>query len=82
MFLRIKEKIYQRWRDRNKSENIIDNAWPPSLEAMVEQARVQWQQALAHFETVNEPDLVDLAINNLETAEKRYNYLLRQLREQ
>ena len=51
-----------------------------SLYSMVDQAREQWQLAQEYFEFVREPDLVDLAINNLEVAEKRYNYFLKQLR--
>lgn len=54
----------------------------PSLNEMTEQAKKQWQLAQAYFENVKDPELVDLAINNLEAAEKRYNYLLRQIREQ
>lgn len=54
----------------------------PSLNEMTEQAKKQWQLAQAYFENVKDPELVDLAINNLEAAERRYNYLLRQIREQ
>lgn len=51
------------------------------LHRLVSQAREQWQLAREYFEFVKDPDLVDLAINNLEVAEKRYNYLLKQLRQ-
>lgn len=52
-----------------------------NLGELVEQARVQWQLAKEYFEFVKEPELVDLAINHLETAERHYNYLLKQMRE-
>jgi hypothetical protein len=51
------------------------------LYGLVSQARDQWEMAREYFEFVKDPDLVDLAINNLEVAEKRYNYLLKQLRQ-
>ncbi|HPZ22131.1 MAG TPA: DUF2508 family protein [Bacillota bacterium] len=51
------------------------------LYRLVNQAREQWRLAREHFEYVKDPELVDAAINNLQAAEKRYNYLLKQLRQ-
>ncbi|MEW6725257.1 MAG: YaaL family protein [Bacillota bacterium] len=51
------------------------------LRALVDEARREWQTALAYFETVTDPDLIDQAIFMIEAAEKRYMYLLRLVRE-
>ena len=51
------------------------------LYRLVNQAREQWRLAREDFEFVKDPELVDAAINNLQAAEKRYNYLLKQLRQ-
>lgn len=72
--------VYHKWI--RKTGPTFHNCSPPSLEDMVEQAKRQWQLAQAYFENVKDPELVDLAINNLEAAEKQYNYLLKQMREQ
>jgi hypothetical protein len=47
----------------------------------VEQARVEWLNSRAYFETVSDPDLVDHAIYLMEAAERRYVYLLKKARE-
>ena len=52
------------------------------LHQLLKQAREQWYLAREYFEFVKDPELVDLAINNLEAAERRFNYLLKQIREQ
>jgi len=51
------------------------------LHKSLKQARDQWHLAREYFEFVKDPELVDLAINNLEAAERRFNYLLKQIRE-
>lgn len=51
----------------------------PTLQALVDEAQQQWQQAQSYFDFVKEPELVDMAIDNLAAAEKRYAYLLKQL---
>lgn len=58
-----------------------DSAKKETLSRLVIQAKDQWQLAQEYFEFVKDPDLVDIAINHLEAAEKQYNYLLKQLRE-
>lgn len=46
-----------------------------------EQARREWQLARSYFDTVTDPDLIDFAIYNLKAAERRYTYLLKQVRQ-
>lgn len=53
-----------------------------SLTDEVEQARIEWQLARRYFETVTDPDLIDYAIYNLKAAERRYSYLLKQVRQE
>lgn len=72
-------------KDRSWAQKTEDFTEPKEgqiLYKLVNQARDQWQLAREYFEFVKDPELVDLAINNLEAAERRYNYLLKQLREE
>lgn len=46
----------------------------------LENAKKEWEEAKNIFENVSEPDLVDYAIYNVEAAEKKYVYLLRQIK--
>lgn len=48
----------------------------------LECARKEWEEAKNIFENVSEPDLVDYAIYNVEAAERKYVYLLRQIKNQ
>ncbi len=71
---------------KNSSFSGIPNTQAQPLEKqmlrqLVDQAREHWQNAREYFEFVSEPELVDVAITNLEAAERRYVYLLKQLRE-
>ncbi|HBV69044.1 MAG TPA: DUF2508 domain-containing protein [Clostridiales bacterium] len=50
------------------------------LYANLESAKKEWEEAKNIFENVSEPDLVDYAIYNVEAAEKKYVYLLRQIK--
>lgn len=81
MFLEAREKLNKWISNVNKPDNLLESNVPP-LQQIVEDAKESWQQARAYFENVSDPELVDYAIKNLEAAEKRYNYLLKQLREQ
>ena len=47
----------------------------------VQQALEQWKDAQNYFENVTDPDLVDYAIFGLETARRRYRYMLKNARE-
>jgi len=79
VFITAKEKINHLLSD-SKSNHCVPTS--PPLHVLAKQAKVQLQLAQAYFENVSDPELVDYAINNLEAAEKRYNYLLKQIREQ
>ena len=48
----------------------------------LENAKKEWEEAKNIFENVSEPDLVDYAIYNVEAAEKKYVYLLRQIKKE
>jgi hypothetical protein len=52
-----------------------------TLADSVEQAREEWLNSRAYFETVYDPDLVDHAIYLMEAAERKYVYLLKKARE-
>lgn len=43
----------------------------------VQHALEDWKKATAYFESVSDPELVDYAVYQMETAKKRYIYLLR-----
>jgi len=45
--------------------------------ADVRQALRQWKEAAAYFENVSDPALVDYAVFDMEAAQKRYVYLLK-----
>jgi hypothetical protein len=49
---------------------------------IVEQARREWQEANMKFEQATDPDLIDSTIYAIESAEKRYVYLLKKVREE
>lgn len=44
----------------------------------IEQAKAEWAVAQQNIDVVTEPDLIDYAIYNLEAAERKYGYLLRE----
>lgn len=71
-------------KNKQKREPLLDSCSVvlPPLRALTEQAKEQWHQAMDYFENVKDPELVDYAIKNLDAAEKRYDYLLKQMREQ
>lgn len=43
-------------------------------------AKKEWENAKNIFENVSDPDLVDYAIYNVDAKEKRYMYLLKQIK--
>lgn len=61
----------------NKDSNVKND-----LYINLENAKKEWEEAKNIFENVSEPDLVDYAIYNVEAAERKYVYLLRQIKEQ
>jgi len=74
------QKVNSFVRELNRSE---DEIRPPvkTMADLVTEARDEWLAAFQYFQEVSDPELVDYAIRNLDAAEKRYNYLLRQVRE-
>lgn len=59
-----------------RAEDDADFDWV----AAVDQARRDWEYARRYFESVTDEDLVDQAIHLVNAAEKRYVYLLKQIR--
>lgn len=55
---------------------------PADLQGQVESAHREWVAAQQYFQSVSEPALVDYAIFMLVAAERKYMYLLNQLRGQ
>ena len=63
--------------DRYRKKQTEEKYW-----RLIEEAKQDWQEARAYFNTVTEPELVDHAIYALGAAEKRYVYLLKKAREE
>ena len=59
-----------------------EDAPMPDLETSLQQALADWHAAQRYFDSVTDPDLVDFAAFQIETARRKYSYLLRQIREQ
>ncbi|HBD64464.1 MAG TPA: DUF2508 domain-containing protein [Clostridiales bacterium] len=73
-----KELKFRNILDSFKSQKSQDTK--NELYANLESAKKEWEEAKNIFENVSEPDLVDYAIYNVEAAEKKYVYLLRQIK--
>ncbi|MEA5096676.1 hypothetical protein SDC9_64934 [bioreactor metagenome] len=71
--LRIKN-ILEIFKHPQKSEEKKD------IYINIENAKREWEDAKNIFENVSQPDLVDYAIYKVEAAEKKYIYLLRQIK--
>lgn len=71
---KIAQKIVQPQRDKAAIQTA-------DIQAQVEIAHREWVSAKQYFQSVSEPPLVDHAIYLLEAAERKYMYLLNQLRE-
>lgn len=59
----------------SEKEGCADNLSP------IERARQEWLAAITLFDNVCEKDLIDYAIFNLNAAERRYVFLLKEARE-
>lgn len=59
---------------QNKNESKDD------IYLTIENAKKEWEDAKNIFENVSQPELVDYAIYNIEAAEKKYTYLLKQIK--
>ncbi|MGI6575879.1 MAG: YaaL family protein [bacterium] len=55
----------------------VEESCPDLLKA-VDQAQREWDNAKTFFESVTDADLVDYAIFQMQAAQRRYIYLLRQ----
>lgn len=53
-----------------------------SPEAMLEEAQGRLKSAYNRFSIVDDPDLIDSAIYNLKAEEKRFDYILKQIKYQ
>jgi hypothetical protein len=62
----------------NKSNNNIDNE---KIILEIKRARQDVLTAEAYFQYVNEPELVDMAIYDLEAKKSKYSYLIRMAKE-
>lgn len=57
---------------------------PVSISEMIKQVRQaqrEWEAAKQYFQAVSEPDRVDHAIFSLQAAERRYMFLLNEVKE-
>lgn len=68
-FLSLKDIIHSGQADDNKD-----------IYESLKKAKQDWENAKNIFENVSNPDLVDYAIYNVDAAEKRYMYLLKQIK--
>ena len=62
-----------------KHEVTIEESYEHNL-SLLEKARQDWLAAIALFNNVCEEDLIDHAIYNLNAAERRYVFLLKEAR--
>ena len=68
-------------------ENWLSNDTLPvvheaDLSEIVEAARQDWLMAQRYYDNVSDPDLVDHAVYQIQAAEKKYAYLLKEARRQ
>lgn len=66
-----KNEIVQKAEKKEPTNDIFINA---------ECARKEWEYAKNIFENVSDPDLIDYAIYNVKAAEKKYTYLIKQIK--
>ncbi|SHK27968.1 Protein of unknown function [Anaerobranca californiensis DSM 14826] len=70
-----------------KIKNYFENEQPiiseqsKSIMELVEEAKREWLAAKEYFENVSDPDLIDYAIHSIKATEKRYNYLLKKVKQ-
>lgn len=67
--------------NRHAPKDSDKNAAHKDLQSQVDAAHREWQAAQQYFQMVSEPELVDHAIYTLEAAQRKYRYLIRQLRQ-
>jgi len=82
MFAEKKELINNLLNQIIKAEGYQQKQAEEKYWRLVEEAKKDWQEARAYFNSVTDPELVDHAIYALGAAEKRYVYLLKKAREE
>lgn len=68
----------------------LNNRFPARREALkgknhernINEARQDLYNAYNRFNSILEPELIDIAILNIETAQKKYDYLIREIKQQ
>ncbi|NLY29463.1 MAG: YaaL family protein [Firmicutes bacterium] len=58
-------------------DQVVEESSADDLGTLIEQARQEWLSAMAYFDNVEDPDLVDYAVYSVEAAERKYMYLLK-----
>lgn len=61
-----------------KTQDMEDSV--EDIYSSIENARKEWEDAKNIFENVTNPDLIDYAIHKVDATEKRYTYLLKQIK--
>jgi ABC-type nitrate/sulfonate/bicarbonate transport system substrate-binding protein len=82
MFTEKKELVNKLLNQIIKAESYRQKQAKEKYWGLIDEAKKDWQEARAYFNTVTEPELVDHAIYTLGAAEKRYVYLLKKAREE
>lgn len=59
---------------------VQENPAGESIYQSLDKARRDWENAKNIFENATNPDLIDYAIYNVDATEKRYTYLLKQIK--
>lgn len=76
----ISNKVLQLKDILNNVNNKEDSITKDNLYISLKKAKKEWENAKNIFENVSNPDLVDYAIYNIDASEKRYMYLLKQIK--
>ncbi len=56
---------------------LFGNKREDTISVSIKEALRSWQDAQKYFDSVSDPDLVDVAIYDIEAARRRYMYLLK-----
>ncbi len=62
-------------------DQVVEESPAEDLGTLIEQARQEWLNAKAYFDSVDDPDLVDYAVYSVEAAERKYMYLLKKAKD-
>lgn len=77
------DNVSRSWLSRlgsSTKEVVTDQDRHQELLAAVEQAKNEWHAASNYFDAISEPELVDYAVLTLGAAERKYMYLLEQVK--